>query len=140
MLIFACYCKWNLHSQHQKTSPCYQYIFHAILYIYDIVTVDPPQESEGGALQQVGIRNNRYCLGCQLESNPPPTCNWTVYSFSVPPSPLSCYWDPRTCDVVSDPPGGVSFPHSPEDECNDVCDDTSQLPPPVYPGCACYQD
>ena len=79
----------------------------------------------------MGFRNLPYCLSCQLESNPPPTCNWTVYSFSVPPSPLSCYWDPSTCDVVSDPPGGVSFPSSPED----VCDFPPQLPPPVYPGC-----
>ena len=80
----------------------------------------------------MGFRNLPYCLSCQLESNPPPTCNWTVYS--ILDSPLSClFFDPSTCSVVSDPPGGVSFPSSPEDACD--LNFPSQLPPPVYPGC-----
>ena len=106
--------------------------FHNNEHFNTIITkLDPPQQIQGGARGHTGYRNNPYCLSCQLESNPPPKCNWTIYSYSFPPSPFSCFWDRSTCAVVSNPPGGVSFPDSPEGECKDPI----PLPDPVYPGC-----
>ena len=84
---------------------------------------DAPQITRGAGVYK-GTLNGGYCLSCQIEANPPPTCSWNIMSFHFLRGFTHVF------------PEGVSYPSNPEQECDSFIY-PFLLPQPVYQESGC---